>query len=591
MKIIYFLSFLLLFNLTNSQKPDALKVASKYAIDTNSTWKDNVLHHKSFYTFNKLQNLNIGYNKNATVWCWFKIKNSDSLKTKKTWLCFDNNHIDSLVVFEGNKQRILGDRTPYSSPFISAQSFEFNLNPNQTKSFLVKIKKSISYLEFTYKFEDEDKLNKLSELKIALISFFLGFLFLLVLFNSILFYISKKRLYSYYILYSILTAIYIMISSNYAKHILFSEFLYFSEFRIYTASLWFISLSVFLTHFLELKTTQVVKYKLIKSLNFTNLFIIVLTVILLLLNQLDPLKLFMIIAYCNFLFIIILIIWATISHLKIDKKSAIYVLIAFVPQFAWGAGIILKTFEFIPKNLNEDWLVINSLYEVFLFGYILTKNYIDTFQKNKELIEEITIEKEKSIKAITQVQIRERRNISNIIHDNLGSKIAYISHLLQLENIALADKNIKELAVEIRNISHQILPISLDDGALIASIQNQITTLNSGLKQSKIELFDYDFPKKINEIWIHDLYLITLEIINNALKHGKANTICIELFGYPNEYLLQFTDDGVGFDTNATSKGFGLENIEKRIHFYKGTFEINSILHQGTIIQISIPKK
>lgn len=36
------------------------------------------------------------------------------------------------------------------------------------------------------------------------------------------------------------------------------------------------------------------------------------------------------------------------------------------------------------------------------------------------------------------------------------------------------------------------------------------------------------------------MYLITLEIINNGLKHEKANNICIELFGYPNDYLLLY---------------------------------------------------
>ncbi len=591
MKIIYFLSFLFLFNLTFGNNTNGILVDAKFAIDKNSTWNNSALNHKSFYSFNKLQNLNIGYNKNATVWCWFKIKNTDSLKTNKTWLCFDNNHIDSLVVYDGNKQRVLGDRTSFSSPFIDCQSFDINLNPNQTKTFFVKVKKGISFLEFTYKFENENNLSKKSKLKIAIISFFLGFLFLLVLFNSILFYISKKKLYAYYILYSLLTAIYIMISSNYAKHILFPEFLYFSEFRIYTASLWFISLSIFLTHFLDLKTAQPFKYKVINILNITNLFLVIITVILLVINQLNPLKLFMIIGYINFLIIIILIVWATILHFKYEKESATYVLIAFFPQFVWGAGIILRSFQIIPKNLHEDWLVIISLYEVFLFGYVLTKNYVDTFQKNKELITEITIEKEKSIEAIIQVQIRERRNIAAIIHDDLGCKIAHIQHLLELEKTDVAQKSVQELATDLREVSHQILPKSLDDGALIASIQNQIATLNSGLKQSKIELFEYDFPKKIHEIWIHDMYLITLEIINNALKHGKANAICIELFSYPNDYLLQYTDDGVGFDHHLTRMGFGLENIEKRVLYYKGTFEINSLINQGTIVQISIPKK
>lgn len=590
MKIIYLLSCLLLSNLINSQNNNSLLVESKYAVDINSTWKKVELNEKKFYFFNDLQNISIGYNKNATVWCWFKIRNSDSLRIKKTWLCFDNNHIDSLVVVERNRTRILGDRTSYSSPFISALAFEFILKPNESKSFIVKIKKGISTLDFSYKFEAENELKKQSEKKIAIISFFLGFLFLLLLFNLILFYISNKKLYLYYILFSILSAIYVMISSNYAKHILFTDFLYFSEFRIYTASLWFISLNVFITHFLDLKIFQAFNYKLFKFLNCTNLLIIVLSIVLLVAHQLDSLKLFMIVGYFNFLILILLILWAVILHLKIERKTAIYVLIAFVPYLIWGAGIILKSFQIIPRNLKEDWLIFISLFEVFLFGFVLTKNYIDTFQKNKELIAAVTVEKENSIKAITQAQIRERRNISNVIHDNFGSKIAYISHLLQLKNIELADKNIKELAIETRNISHQILPISLDDGALIASIRNQITTLNSGLKHSKIELFDYDFPNKINEIWIYDLYLITLEIINNALKHGKAKTICVELFGYPDEYLLQFTDDGRGFDTNAIPKGFGLETIERRILLYKGVFEINSNVNHGTIIQISIPK-
>lgn len=590
MKIIYFLSFLFLFNLTSGQNTTGLLIDAKFAIDTNSTWKNNPLEHK-FYPFNKLQNINIGYNKNATVWCWFKIKNIDSIKTKKTWLCFDNNHIDSLVFFDGIKQGILGDRTRFSSPFINCQSFEINLNPNQTKIFLVKVKKEISFFEFGYKFEDDNNLIRQSRLRIAIISLFLGFILVLVLFNFILFYVSKKKLYAYYILYSILTAIYIMISSNYAKHILFTEFLYFSELRIYTASLWFISLSVFLSHFLELKTAQPFKYKAINILNITNLFVIILTIFLLVLKQINSLKLFQIIGNINFLIIIVLIVWASISHLKIDRKLAIYALIAFFPQFVWGAGFILKAFQIIPKKIHEDWLVIISLYEVFLFGFVLTKNYIDTFQKNKELIVEITTEKEKSIATITQVQIRERRNIATIIHDDFGSKIAFIQQLLELEKIDIAQKSVQELASDIRKVSHQILPKSLDDGALITSIQNQITTLNSGLSQSKIEFFEYDFPKKINEIWIYDMYLITLEIINNALKHGKANNICIELFGYPQNYLLQYTDDGVGFDSYLTPKGFGLENIQKRVLHYKGTFEINSILNQGTIVQISIPKK
>jgi signal transduction histidine kinase len=282
---------------------------------------------------------------------------------------------------------------------------------------------------------------------------------------------------------------------------------------------------------------------------------------------------------------------ASIVNYKINKKNSLYVLFAFLPHFVWGTLFVLKSFEILEIDFLENLVVYIGLYEVSLFGYVLTKNYLETFQKNNALILEIIAEKEKSIQLITQVQVRERRNIANVIHDNLGSKIAYVLQLLQLKNIALANTNIQEIANDIREISHRILPKSLDEGALLDSLKSQIHILNSGLQHVKIELFAYDFPEKINEIWVYDLYLISLEIINNAIKHGKSDHITIEFYGYTKNYRFQFTDDGIGFNEHKTPKGFGLENIEKRIHNYKGNFEINSIENEGTIIQISIPKK
>ncbi len=590
MRIIYFLSFLLFFNLSFGKNDNDLLVDSKYTIDVNSSWKSNSLKTKQFIAFNKDHNISIGYNKNATVWCWFKIRNRDTKNSIQTWLCFDNNHIDSLVFYDGNRIEILGDRTSNSSSFISSLAFKILLKPNESKTYYVKVKKGISFLEFNYKFLNEKTLQQKSKLRIAIISFFLGIIFLLILFNSILWHISKKKLYAYYLFSSFLSAVYLMISTNYAKHLLFTDFLYFSELKIYIASLWFISVSIFLSHFLDLRRYQPMKYKIIITLNLINITLVIVTLTLLIINVLNPLRLLMFIGYINFLIVYAIVIWATLSHFKIDRKSAGYVLLSFFPQIIWGIVIILRSFQLIPKNNIEDWLVIICLYEVLLFGYILTKNYVETLQKNNELIREITAEKENSIQAITQVQIRERRNIANVIHDIFGSKIAYIMHLLELKNFPLANVSIQELANDIRDISHQILPKSLDDGALFSSLQSQIVTLNNGLQQTKIEIFGYDFPEKIETKWVCDVYLISLEIINNALKHGKSTNISIELFGYPDNYIFQYTDNGIGYDIKSISKGFGLENIEKRVLFYKGTFEINSNINQGTVIQISIPK-
>lgn len=592
MKIIYFLSFLWFTNLSYSiNGNNIIDIKAKYAIDKSSSWNKKNLINKSFVSFSTNTNLNIGYNKNATVWCLFTFKNKTANYQNTTWLVFDNNHIDSLVFYDKNRIQILGDRTTFSSRFMEGQCFKINLKPNESKQIVVKLKKSISFFEFSYYIEKEEVLEFNSMRKITFISFFLGAILILVLFNSVLYFITKNKLYLLYILYSVLTTLYISISNSYLKNYIFTDFLNFSELRIYVSCFWFISLSLFITYFLDLKNNQPNKYKIIYGCNILIFNAIITTFFLLYFDFLQYIRYFYIITYISFIIIFVVLTASAIYHIRIDKKNGVYIILAFLPQFVWGTFFVLISFGLFLKTFHYDWVVFISLYEVFLFGYVLTKNYMETFQKNNDLILEIITEKEKSIRLITQVQIRERRNIANVIHDNLGSKIAYVMQLLQLKNIALANTNIQEIANDIREISHSILPKSLDEGALLDSLKSQIYILNSGLQHLKIELFTYDFPENINEIWVYDMYLISLEIINNAIKHGKSDHITIEFYSYNDNYQFQFTDDGVGFNNAKTQKGFGLENIEKRIHNYKGTIEINSVENQGTIIQISIPKK
>lgn len=590
MRIIYLISFLLFPLLSCAQTTNkSISVISGYALDQNSSWTSGMLQKQKFHPFKQDSKVNIGYNKNAAVWCRFIIKNINTSQSNKTWLCFNNNHIDSLSLYDGRLIKTIGDRTAGKSPFIETLAFEINLQPGEEKLLWVRVKKETSYLDFSYSLEDQVYLESKSSQKTALTSFFIGMVFLLLMINGILFFMTKSRLYGYYIGYSVLTVFYAAITTNFAKHVLFPEFRFFSEGRVYTGALWYIALSIFLEYFLKLKENQPVKHKLIIVLGGINFSLILISISLLVFYKGFEFRYFFVLGYTIFLASIVVLFWAALTHLKIEKTQAIYALLAFAPQFVWGACLILKTFEIIPKSLGDNWMLFIGLYEVFLFGYVLSRNYIDIFLKNNELMQQVIFEKESSLRAISEVQLRERRNIANIIHDNVGSKIAHIIHLFDMKNAELAKQTINELAEDIREISHKILPKALDEGALISSLQSQISSLNAGLTNAKIELFCYDFPDKIDEKWIYDLYLITLEVINNAIKHGNAELITLELYKYTKNYHFQFTDDGLGFDLQKTSKGFGLENIEKRVNYYKGSFEISSAKNEGTIIQINIP--
>jgi signal transduction histidine kinase len=55
-------------------------------------------------------------------------------------------------------------------------------------------------------------------------------------------------------------------------------------------------------------------------------------------------------------------------------------------------------------------------------------------------------------------------------------------------------------------------------------------------------------------------------------------------------FFITFEDDGCGFDTAILSqkKGMGLDNLKNRIEFLNGKFEIQSVINEGTTINIEL---
>lgn len=591
MRITCLVSILLLFAWfkTSATIPQQFSVKAGYIVDHGSKWELKEAQQRKTKPFEIGQKINLGYNRNDAVWCYFKVKNNDTAKAANVWLCFDNYHIDSLTIFDQDQVFLMGDRTKGQSTFMSTMGYPLHFYPGQERILWARLTKRTSFFDFSFNLASTSQLEAQSSKKMTWIAFFIGIAFLLLMINGILLAMTRNRLYAYYIGYSVLTVCYVVVTTNFAKHLLFPKLLLLSEIRIFSGALWYIALSYFLCCFLALKQHQPFKYKIINLLCGINLLLVLFSAILLWIYPTFDFRYFFISGYVIFMLAIVVLFWASVAHLKVERDQAIYALLAFAPQLAWGGCLILKTFEIIPYALGDSWMIFASLYEVFLFGAVLSRNYVEVYLKNTQLMQEVILEKENSLRTINHVQLRERRNIANIIHDNVGSKIAHIMHLFDMKNAKLAKQNIRELASDIRDISHKILPKALDEGALVSSLRSQIAILNAGLDDAEIELFCYDFPERIEEKWIYDLYLIALEAISNSFKHGKARLVTIEFYGYADSYHFQFTDDGCGFDVQQTGMGFGLENIEKRVGYYQGHFEISSVEEEGTVIQIVIP--
>ena len=105
---------------------------------------------------------------------------------------------------------------------------------------------------------------------------------------------------------------------------------------------------------------------------------------------------------------------------------------------------------------------------------------------------------------------------------------------------------------------------------------------------------DNSFPDLDKNLEIA-IFRIVQEFINNAIKHGKAKKIRIEM-----KYLvakegifLLMKDNGKGFEVKNFEEyqGMGLKNIKSRINSYNGSLRIDSLINSGTGYEVIIPHR
>jgi signal transduction histidine kinase len=89
------------------------------------------------------------------------------------------------------------------------------------------------------------------------------------------------------------------------------------------------------------------------------------------------------------------------------------------------------------------------------------------------------------------------------------------------------------------------------------------------------------------------LLLLFQEAVGNAIKHGNASRIDVNIEYGPDLLSLQIQDNGPGFDLIAARSKrdaqFGLNSMQDRVQWMGGKLEILSAPGQGTRISVSVP--
>ncbi len=201
-------------------------------------------------------------------------------------------------------------------------------------------------------------------------------------------------------------------------------------------------------------------------------------------------------------------------------------------------------------------------------------------------------------------QEEERSRIAKDLHDDIGSKLNVIFLYVQrLKKIATSADDpgtaINELTQIInttigstRRISHELLPPTLEEFGLAEALKE----LCEGFSGTGYLNIDLNIPDKAlciqDKMTALNIFRILQELINNAIRHGKARNIAIFFSDTSDEICIRYEDDGKGFDSNMVmkNKGLGMNNVESRLKMIGGNWTYESSPGNGMKAKIVLHK-
>ena len=221
-------------------------------------------------------------------------------------------------------------------------------------------------------------------------------------------------------------------------------------------------------------------------------------------------------------------------------------------------------------------------------------------RKKLEMDERIAIQQKLRFKAVLEAEEKERVRIARELHDSLGQMLsaakmnvsAIDSHSDEDTKLMNnAKKLIDDSVKEVRTISHNLMPAGLMDKGIEFALNELANKINdTGLLH--IDLMITESEQRLDSSVEIAIYRIVQEVVNNMIKHSKANKVEVLLDYNTEKIYLSIKDNGVGFDTAAieTSTGIGWKNIFSRVYMMNGDVQVNSQPGRGTLVNIEFAK-
>jgi signal transduction histidine kinase len=204
-------------------------------------------------------------------------------------------------------------------------------------------------------------------------------------------------------------------------------------------------------------------------------------------------------------------------------------------------------------------------------------------------------------------QETERSRIARDLHDDVSQRVAALSIAMSnlkqklsshtgaadaITALSAMQKDANALANQIRNVSHDLHPNTLQHAGLVSALRGFCGDFGS-MHALSVGFSAPADPGPIGGDAALCLYRVTQEALRNVAKHAGARDVTVALSRTGGELHLSIADDGRGFEASGVAgpgKGLGLVSIDERVRLLGGQLFVDTRPGAGTRLSVSIPQ-
>jgi PAS domain S-box-containing protein len=221
-------------------------------------------------------------------------------------------------------------------------------------------------------------------------------------------------------------------------------------------------------------------------------------------------------------------------------------------------------------------------------------------QQRTVLLEREVAERARLEREVIESCAREQRRIAYDLHDGVGQQLVGIAlsaklleEQLRAERSAEADR--ASVIAKLANGAARQVRLTartLEGADGVGDLKTALRSLAANMSENcgvKVTVKADSSSLPISPPVAAQLYRVAQEAMRNAIEHGAAREVLIQLTFGDQDLMLTVQDDGKGFDANVNGRGMGLRIMRYRAQCIGGSCEVHAGPSQGTIVHCRVP--